>query len=86
MINQITTNVLEISPILYFVLIIALNIYIVKNYQYNRFFPAIFMLFEIVYAMSIIATNELLVMILLMLIVIYNFFVISYHYNTFNSG
>lgn len=63
------------------ILLIALNIIIVNLYKYNKYFPSLFMLFEIVFGITTITENELYVTILLVFCVIYNVFLLEYHFN-----
>ena len=57
-------------------LIIALNILICYVYASNKVFPLFFMMAEIIYALSIIAEDELMIILLLVFSVLYNFFMI----------
>lgn len=62
--------------ILYFLLMIGLNILINYLYRKNIVFPILFVVFEIIYALSIVTIDELYVVFLLSFSIIYNLLII----------
>lgn len=68
------------------IVLIILNIVIVNLYKYNKYFPGIFMIINIIYGISIIAENEIFVMLLLVFSTMYNIFLLEYHLKLNKKG
>lgn len=58
--------------IFFFILMIGMNILIDYLYRENILFPSLFLIFEIVFGISIITINEIYVVFLMFFGVIYN--------------
>lgn len=63
--------------ILWLILMIGLNILICYLYRANKYFPIIFMIFEVLYGLSIVESNELFIVFCVTFIVFYNFFIMN---------
>lgn len=63
--------------ILYLLLMIGLNILVNYLYKRNLVFPLLFMLFEIIYAISIISINEIYILFLLVFGIVYNVLILK---------
>lgn len=58
-------------------LMMGLNVLICYIYRYNKYFPIIFMMFEVIYGLSIAESNEIYIVFCITFIVFYNFFIIN---------
>lgn len=60
------------NTIILMLLMIGLNVLIVYLYEDNALFPILFMIFEIIFGLSIVAENEIYVIFMIAFSVFYN--------------